>query len=129
VAADALLDVIEQLQGAAIPASELERDVLPARLPGYRAGDLDQLCAAGEVVWVGVGPLGERDGRVAPHHRLAAPPARAARGWSRRASCTTRCARTSRDGASFFAELHAAAGGGLARPRWTRCGTSSGPAR
>ena len=39
--------------------------MLPARLPGYRPQDLDLLCAAGEVVWVGVSPLGERDGRVA----------------------------------------------------------------
>ena len=62
---DALLDVVEQLQGAAMPASILERDVLPARLPGYRREDLDTLCAAGEVVWVGLEPLGERDGRIA----------------------------------------------------------------
>src|SRR6185369_2598509 len=61
---DALLDVVEQIQGAAIPASALETDVLPARIPGYRSEDLDALCAAGEVVWVGLGPLGERDGRI-----------------------------------------------------------------
>ena len=36
-----------------------------ARLPGYRPEDLDTLCAAGEVVWVGLGPLGDRDGRLA----------------------------------------------------------------
>jgi ATP-dependent Lhr-like helicase len=62
---DALLEVVERLQGAAFPASILERDVLPARLPAYRAGDLDALCAAGEVHWVGMGPLGDRDGRIA----------------------------------------------------------------
>ena len=62
---DALLDVVEQLQGAALPASILERDVLPARIPGYRPEDLDTLSAAGEVVWVGLGPLGDRDGRLA----------------------------------------------------------------
>src|SRR5262249_33839846 len=50
---DALLGVIEQLQGAPLPASALETDVLPARLRGYRPGDLDQLSAAGEVAWVG----------------------------------------------------------------------------
>jgi ATP-dependent Lhr-like helicase len=61
---DDLLEVIEQLQGAAIPFSVLESDVLPARLPHYRPGDLDQLIAAGEVVWVGLEPLGERDGRI-----------------------------------------------------------------
>ena len=47
------------------PASILERDVLPARLPGYRPEDLDTLSAAGEVVWVGLGALGDRDGRIA----------------------------------------------------------------
>ena len=62
---DALLDVIENLQGAPIPASMLESEVLPARILGYKAGDLDTLIAAGEVVWCGVEPIGEKDGRVA----------------------------------------------------------------
>ncbi|MEA2509026.1 MAG: ATP-dependent helicase Lhr and Lhr-like helicase [Actinomycetota bacterium] len=61
---DALLDAIEMLQGARIPASVLERQVLPARLPGYTSSLLDQLCAAGEVVWAGGGALGVRDGWV-----------------------------------------------------------------
>ncbi len=34
-------------------------------IDGYDPADLDALTAAGEVVWVGVEPLGERDGRVA----------------------------------------------------------------
>ena len=55
---DALLDVIEQLQGAPLAASILETEILPARLDGYDAGDLDAVAAAGEVVWVGVEPLG-----------------------------------------------------------------------
>ena len=104
--------------GRGVPGvSALERDILPARLPGYRPQDLDLLCAAGEVVWVGVAPLGERDGRVALYlaDDLRAA-ARAAARAARRASCTTRSARTSRgSGASFFAELHEAAGGGLAQ--------------
>mgnify|MGYP000153249910 CR=1 FL=1 len=61
---DALIDAVAQLQGAPIPASVLETDVLPARLREYSAADLDQLCTAGEVVWVGGGSLGARDGRV-----------------------------------------------------------------
>ncbi len=61
---DALVDSVAQLQGAPIPASVLEADVLPARLRDYRPADLDQLCAAGELVWVGSGSLGARDGRV-----------------------------------------------------------------
>ncbi len=61
----ALADAVEQLQGAAVPASVLESDVLPVRVPGYRPADLDALCASGEIVWVGLGPLGSDDGRVA----------------------------------------------------------------
>jgi ATP-dependent Lhr-like helicase len=61
---DALLDAIENLQGAPLPASLLETEILPARIAGYKAADLDTLVAAGEVVWVGLEPLGERDGRV-----------------------------------------------------------------
>jgi ATP-dependent helicase Lhr and Lhr-like helicase len=61
---DALLDVIENLQGAPLPASILETEILPARLLGYKSPDLDTLIAAGEVVWVGFDPIGERDGRI-----------------------------------------------------------------
>jgi ATP-dependent helicase Lhr and Lhr-like helicase len=61
---DALAETVAQLQGAPVPASVLEADVLPARLEGYRPSDLDQLIAAGEVVWLGVEPLGASDGRV-----------------------------------------------------------------
>ncbi len=61
---DALVEALEQLQGVAIPASVLERDVLAARVDGYRPGMLDELCAAGELVWIGAGALGTDDGRV-----------------------------------------------------------------
>jgi ATP-dependent helicase Lhr and Lhr-like helicase len=61
---DALFRVVEQLQGAAVPASALERQVLAARLPGYHPGLLDQLSASGEVVWAGAGALGSDDGWV-----------------------------------------------------------------
>ncbi|QHN04595.1 DEAD/DEAH box helicase [Granulicella sp. WH15] len=62
---DALLDVIENLQGAPIPASLLESEILPARIADYKPADLDTLIAAGEVVWCGLDPIGERDGRIA----------------------------------------------------------------
>src|SRR5207245_3648360 len=61
---DALVDAVARLQGAPIPASVLESDVLPARVDDYRTADLDALCAAGEVVWVGAGAIGSTDGRV-----------------------------------------------------------------
>ena len=84
---NALLDAIETLQGAAILASELERDVLPARIADYRPGDIDALMAAGEVVWVGVEQVGDRDGRVALYLTesmpLLLPPRRRCRSWCR----------------------------------------------
>ena len=61
---DALVGAIEQLQGVAVPVSVLERDVLPARVEGYRPAMLDELCAAGDLVWTGAGALGADDGRV-----------------------------------------------------------------
>ena len=70
---DALFRVVEQLQGAAVPASALERQVLAARLPGYHPGLLDQLCASGEVVWAGSGALGSDDGWVGLYLADGAP--------------------------------------------------------
>ena len=61
---DALAEVVGLLQGAPLPASVLEADVLPARMAAYSPADLDALATAGEVVWVGAGPLGTSDGRV-----------------------------------------------------------------
>jgi ATP-dependent Lhr-like helicase len=55
---DALLDVVENLQGAPLPASLLETEILPSRITGYRSADLDTLVDAGEVAWVGVEPIG-----------------------------------------------------------------------
>ena len=62
---DALLDTVETLQGTALLASDLEREILPARVTGYQPGDLDTLMASGEVAWVGVERVGDRDGRIA----------------------------------------------------------------
>ncbi len=62
---DGLLDVIEQLQGAPLPAVSLESHILPARLADFEPSQLDELCAAGEVVWRGCGGLSAGDGRIA----------------------------------------------------------------
>jgi ATP-dependent Lhr-like helicase len=62
---DALLDAIESLQGAPLPASLIETAILPARIAEYEPSALDTLIAAGEVAWAGVEPIGERDGRIA----------------------------------------------------------------
>ncbi len=52
---DALSNVMAQLRGIALPEVVWERDVLPARLNDYAPGDLDALCASGELVWVAQG--------------------------------------------------------------------------
>jgi ATP-dependent Lhr-like helicase len=114
---DALLDVVEQLQGAVLPASILERDVLRARLPGYRPEHLDTLVAAGEVVLVGHGRLGERDGRLALYLADALPYLLPPRPEPPAGEIHDRIrAHLERHGASFFSEIHAAAGGGLHEP-------------
>jgi ATP-dependent Lhr-like helicase len=61
---EALVDALGVLAGAPLVASTLERDVLPARLAGYRPSAIDELCASGELVWVGAGAIGSRDGRI-----------------------------------------------------------------
>jgi ATP-dependent helicase Lhr and Lhr-like helicase len=60
----ALLDAIAQLQGAFVPASDLESRILPSRVSGYDEGDLDALLASGAAVWVGGGASGPHDGKV-----------------------------------------------------------------
>ncbi|HET9052309.1 MAG TPA: DEAD/DEAH box helicase, partial [Candidatus Dormibacteraeota bacterium] len=64
-----LLEVLAQLEGAAVPATALEPDILPARVAGYRPELLDELTALGEVAWVGRGRAAGGDGRVALHLR------------------------------------------------------------
>jgi ATP-dependent helicase Lhr and Lhr-like helicase len=62
---DVLLDTIEQLQSVPVIASLLEHEILPARVSDYSPAQLDTLLGAGEVSWMGVEPLGDRDGRIA----------------------------------------------------------------
>ncbi|MBA9006953.1 ATP-dependent helicase [Thermomonospora cellulosilytica] len=70
---DALVQAVEQLQGAAVPASALESLVLPARVPGYSPALLDELTSAGEVVWAGQGGLPGGDGWVSLYLADTAP--------------------------------------------------------
>jgi ATP-dependent Lhr-like helicase len=76
-ALERLAEVVDQLSGVPIPASVLEHDVLPARVPGYQPRLLDELGALGEVAWVGHGSLGRDDGRVVlfrPGREVLRPP-------------------------------------------------------
>ncbi len=70
---DGLVRAIEQLQGATVPASALEKLVLPSRVAGYHAAMLDELTTAGEVVWAGAGSLPGKDGWVSLYLADAAP--------------------------------------------------------
>src|SRR2546428_6291588 len=50
-----LREALVPLQGLALPVALWEPEVLPRRVPGYQPAQLDQLCATGEVVWIGAG--------------------------------------------------------------------------
>src|SRR2546430_1837669 len=111
----ALLDAIAKLEGAFVPASDLETRILPARVAKYDPRDLDALLGSGAVMWMGGGALGPKDGRIAlflaEHFSLLRP------------TPETRPDRPIHDrlrevlqarGASFFPQLLAAARGGFA---------------
>ncbi len=49
---EALLGVLQQLEGFGIAAAAWEQDILPARLRGYQPQQLDQLCSSGQIVWL-----------------------------------------------------------------------------
>ena len=118
-------------RGRPIPASVLEIDVLATRVQDYHPGLLDELCASGEVVWIGAGGIGAHDGRIAlcfrDEARLLAPPTgRAARRTAgRRAARASRAARARRSGPSWCAP-RAPPTSARCSPR---CGTSCGRAR
>jgi ATP-dependent Lhr-like helicase len=70
---DGLARAIEQLQGAAVPASALEKLVLPSRVTGYTPAMLDELTASGEVLWAGAGALPGKDGWISLYPADSAP--------------------------------------------------------
>jgi ATP-dependent Lhr-like helicase len=124
-ALERLAGVIDQLTGVPIPASVLERDVLPARVPGYQPALLDELGSLGEVAWVGQGSLGRDDGRIVLHRpgRDALRPLRPGAGGADAAN-TERPSDERHErirehlanrGACFYREIFAAAGGGTDR--------------
>jgi len=70
---EAVAAAVEQLQGAPVPASALERLVLPARVADYTPSYLDELCASGEVLWAGAGSVPGGDGWIALAYADSAP--------------------------------------------------------
>ncbi|NED79735.1 DEAD/DEAH box helicase [Streptomyces sp. SID11233] len=70
---DGLARAIEQLQGAPVPASALEKLVLPGRVTGYSPALLDELTTTGEVVWAGAGALPGKDGWLSLYLADSAP--------------------------------------------------------
>jgi ATP-dependent Lhr-like helicase len=118
-ALERLAEVVEQFVGLPIPASVLERDVLPARIPGYQPRLLDELGSLGEVSWAGRGSLGRDDGRIVlvrPGRELLRP-AGLPDGADRPSEPRHERIREhlAARGASFYREIHAAAGGGSDR--------------
>jgi ATP-dependent helicase Lhr and Lhr-like helicase len=63
-----LREALVPLQGVALPVGLWESEILPRRVPQYQPAQLDQICASGEVVWVGAGL-----DRVALYYREDAP--------------------------------------------------------
>jgi len=115
---EALLDTVENLQGAAVLVSELEREILPARIADYRQGDLDTLMASGQVVWLGLEQIGDRDGRVALYLTeslpLLLPPLELRREGAPLSEKATQIVQfLAQTGASFFTAIHSALGAGF----------------
>jgi len=112
---DALMDSIEILQGAELIASDIEREIFPARVVDYKPSDLDTLLASGEILWLGRGPLGVRDGRIAFYLAQSLSsmlyPEVAPVELSERAQRIFDFLRN--QGASFHATIHQSTGGGF----------------
>jgi ATP-dependent Lhr-like helicase len=93
-----LREALVPLQALPLPVSLWESEVLPRRVPDYVPAQLDQLCASGELVWVGAGldrvavffredaaVLGRPDGADRPegkiHDRIRETLGRSAQFW------------------------------------------------
>ena len=70
---DGVLAALEPLVGVPLPASAIESLILPARVTNYRPSDLDELLAAGELLWQGHGSISADDGWISFHFPDTAP--------------------------------------------------------
>jgi ATP-dependent Lhr-like helicase len=109
----AMADALRKLTGAPIPASTLERDVLAARI-GDAGTHLDELMLSGDLVWVGSGHLGTRDGKVALFPRESLPTLWAGPDPSYQPDPVGEAILDAlgSQGASFFADIYRETGGG-----------------
>jgi ATP-dependent Lhr-like helicase len=104
---DRLREALVSLQAVALPPDVWERDVLPRRIGAYSPAWLDQLCASGELAWIGAGALGRNSGRVALYFRedlplLGPPPVR---GEVPESAATAALRARLTAGACFFTDL------------------------
>lgn len=67
---EALLGVLEQLEGYSIPAVGWEEEILPARLERYSSDMLENLCLSGRITWLRLNLPKQSEGKEA---RKAAP--------------------------------------------------------
>lgn len=74
---DGVLAALEPLVGVPFTASAIESLILPARVTNYRPSDLDELLAAGELLWQGHGSISADDGWISFHFPDTAPDAAA----------------------------------------------------
>ncbi|HET9780961.1 MAG TPA: DEAD/DEAH box helicase [Candidatus Dormibacteraeota bacterium] len=110
---DRLMEVVFQLQGLALPATVIERDVIASRVANYAPRLLDELVSMGEVVWVGRGSLGASDGRVALYLRGDAPRLVPSPVDTPQSEVHDRIrVHLQSRGASFFRDIYNACGGG-----------------
>ena len=105
---DRLREVLVPLQGVALAPEVWETDVLPRRAGAYSPAWIDQLCASGELVWVGAGLGGPhlgQGGAVLPRGRRLAGAAQREGRAARRARARGASASGWPPGACFWTDL------------------------
>ena len=101
---DVLAETLAALEGVPLPAAAWEGHVLPARVPGYRPGMLDELLADGDVLW-----------RIVPEEAGGQAGSTDAAGADSGAADAARAGGAAARGASSSAPVHGAPGGAAAR--------------
>ncbi|UVJ40223.1 ATP-dependent helicase [Arthrobacter sp. CJ23] len=64
---DGIMTAVDQLSGVPVPASAWEPLILASRVADYQPAMLDELMAAGELLWSGAGSLPGNDGWLSLH--------------------------------------------------------------